>query len=97
LYHAVTAAAHATLSATLYAVLNREEKMKSANELLVLYMRQAQLEEAMRQPGGARVTEELELLAVRQQLAQLPESVVHAVAQGRNELAGLRDEFGDIR
>jgi hypothetical protein len=53
--------------------------MKSANELLVLYMRQAQLEEAMRKPGGARVTEERELLAVRQQLAQLPESMRDAL------------------
>lgn len=71
--------------------------MKSANELLILSMRQAQLEEAMRQPGGARVTEERELLAVRQQLAQLSESVVHVVAHGRDELTGLRDEFGDSR
>jgi hypothetical protein len=46
--------------------------MKSVNELLELFMRQAELEKAMRQPGGARVTEEQELNAVRQKLAKLP-------------------------
>ena len=30
--------------------------MKSVNELLELFTRQAELEKAMRQPGGARVT-----------------------------------------
>ena len=49
--------------------------MKSVNELLKLFMRQAELERAMRQPGGARVTEEQELHAVRQRLAELPEDV----------------------
>jgi hypothetical protein len=48
--------------------------MKSVNELLELFMRQAELEKAMRQPGGARVTEEQELHAVRQKLAKLPEA-----------------------
>ena len=50
--------------------------MKSVNQLSELFLRQAQLEEAMRKPGGARVTEERELLAVRQQLAQLPEAAL---------------------
>jgi hypothetical protein len=48
--------------------------MKSVNELLELFMRQAELEKAMRQPGGARVTEEQELHAVREKLAKLPEA-----------------------
>jgi hypothetical protein len=48
--------------------------MKSVNELLELFMRQAELEKAMRQPGGARVTEEQELHAVKQKLAKLPEA-----------------------
>jgi hypothetical protein len=47
--------------------------MKSVNELLKLFMRQAELERAMRQPGGARVTEEQELRAVRERLAEFPE------------------------
>ena len=46
--------------------------MKSVNELLELFTRQAALEKAMRQPGGARVIEEQELLKVRRQLAELP-------------------------
>jgi len=48
--------------------------MKSVNELLELVTRQAVLEKAMRQPGGARVIEEQELLAVRRKLAKLPEA-----------------------
>jgi hypothetical protein len=46
--------------------------MKSVNELLTLFMRQAQLERAMKQPGGARVIEERELNSVRQKLAAIP-------------------------
>jgi hypothetical protein len=49
--------------------------MKSVNELLDLFTRQAALEKAMRQPGGARVIEEQELLAVRRELAKLPEAM----------------------
>jgi hypothetical protein len=48
--------------------------MKSVNELLELFMRQAELEKAMRQPGGARVTEEQELHAVRKKIAKLPQA-----------------------
>ncbi len=55
--------------------------MKSVNELLELFMRQAQLERAMKQPGGARVIEEQELHAVRNKLAEFPEAMkrVHAL------------------
>jgi hypothetical protein len=49
--------------------------MKSVNELLKLFMRQAELESAMRQPGGARVTEEQELRVVRQRVAGFPEEM----------------------
>ena len=49
--------------------------MKSVNELLKLFMRQAELENAMRQPGGARVIEEQELHAVRQRVAGFPEEM----------------------
>jgi len=48
--------------------------MKSANDLLELSTRQAELEQAMRKPGGARVIEERELLAVRGKLAKLLEA-----------------------
>jgi hypothetical protein len=59
--------------------LNQDARMKSVNELLELFMRQSQLEEAMRRPGGARVTEERELLAVRRQIARLPETMAVAL------------------
>jgi hypothetical protein len=49
--------------------------MKSVNELLKLFMRQAELESAMRQPGGARVTEEQELRVVKQRVAGFPEDM----------------------
>ena len=60
------------VTAVLGAILSR---MKSANELLELFARQAELERAMRQPGGARIIEEQELLAVRRKLAELPEAM----------------------
>jgi hypothetical protein len=57
--------------------------MKSVNELLQLFMRQAQLERAMKQRGGARIVEEQELHAVRQKLAAFPETMKRdAAAQG---------------
>jgi hypothetical protein len=49
--------------------------MESVKELSELISRQAELEKAMRSPGGARVIEEQELLAVRQKLAQFPETI----------------------
>jgi hypothetical protein len=42
---------------------------KSNNDLNELFAREAELERAMRQPGGARIIEEQELLAVRKKLA----------------------------
>jgi hypothetical protein len=54
--------------------------MKSVNELLELFMRQAQLERAMRQPGGARVIDARELEAVKQKLAAVPEAVKREAA-----------------
>jgi hypothetical protein len=54
--------------------------MKSVNELLELFMRQAQLERAMKQPGGARVIDERELNAVRLKLAAFPEEAKRQAA-----------------
>ncbi len=56
--------------------------MKSVNELLELFTRQAALEKAMRQPGGARVIEEQELLAVRRELAKFPRDWDEIVDRG---------------
>ena len=52
--------------------------MRSENDLLKLFARQAELEKAMRQPGGARVTEEQELLALKRKITS---------AMGRPETA----------
>ena len=49
--------------------------MKTVNELLELFMRQAQLERAMRQPGGARVNDERQLDAVKKRLAAYPDAM----------------------
>ena len=56
--------------------------MNSVNDLLELFTRQAQLESAMRQRGGARVTDEQELQAVKAKLAAVPEAV-RAAAQSK--------------
>ena len=55
--------------------------MKSVNELLKLFMRQAELESAMRQPGGARVIEEQELRVVSQRVAGFPEEMRQKLSQ----------------
>jgi hypothetical protein len=74
--HVVTAPPHAILSGTRNRGFSiKVMRMNSVNELLELFTRQAALEKAMRQPGGARVTEEQELLAVRRKLAKLPEAM----------------------
>jgi hypothetical protein len=54
--------------------------MKSVNELLELFMRQAQLERAMKRPGGARVIEEHELRAVKDKLAAIPDALKRSLA-----------------
>jgi hypothetical protein len=48
--------------------------MQTVSEALDLLKRQAELETAMRQPGGIRITEEQELHVVRRRLAQFPEA-----------------------
>jgi len=47
-------------------------------------MRQAELENAMKQPGGARVIDEQELHAVRRRIAVFPETS-RAVGQAAHE------------
>ncbi len=49
--------------------------MKSVNEQLVLFMRQAQLERAMKQRDSARIVEEQEHYVVRQNLGAFPGTV----------------------
>jgi hypothetical protein len=59
--------------------------MKSVNELLKLFMRQAQLERARKQPAGARVIEEQDLHAVRQRLAASPDPTKRDVVVQDND------------
>lgn len=59
--------------------------METVNEALGLLKRQAELEAAMRQPGGIRITEEQELHLVRQRLAKFPEAM-QAVIQAAHAL-----------
>jgi hypothetical protein len=48
--------------------------METVNEALVLLKRQAELEAAMKQPGGIRISEEQELHLVRRRLENFPEA-----------------------
>jgi hypothetical protein len=49
--------------------------MESLHEALRLIKRQAELENAMRRPGGIRVTEERELHQLRDALTRFPAAV----------------------
>jgi len=59
--------------------------MQTLNEALGLLKRQAELENAMRQPGGIRITEEQELHVVRRHLENFPEAM-RAVLQAAHAL-----------
>jgi hypothetical protein len=59
--------------------------MQTIDEALNLLRRQAQLEHAMKQPGGIRITQEQELHAVRRRLIDLPEAV-KAIEQAAHAL-----------
>jgi hypothetical protein len=49
--------------------------MEPLHEALRLIKRQAELENAMRRPGGIRITEERELFQLRHDLARFPAAV----------------------
>jgi hypothetical protein len=66
--------------------------METVNEALVLLKRQAELEAAMRQPGGIRITEEQELHLVRRRLENFPEAM-RAVIQAAH---GLRRPVTEV-
>ena len=48
--------------------------MQTVTQALELLKRQAELETAVRQPGGARITEEQELHVLRRRLLEFPEA-----------------------
>lgn len=54
--------------------------MKSVNELLELFMRQAQRERAIKPPVGALVVEEHRLRAVKDKLAAFPDAMKRKLA-----------------
>jgi hypothetical protein len=55
--------------------------METVSEALSLLNRQLEIEAAMKRPGGIRITEERELLALRRQLSQCPDHIREAVHQ----------------
>jgi hypothetical protein len=59
--------------------------MQTVDDALSLMKRQAELESAMRQPGGIRITEERELHVVRRKLTDFPEAM-RAVIQAAHAL-----------
>jgi hypothetical protein len=59
--------------------------METVNEALGLLRRQVELEMAMKQPGGIRITEEQELLVLRRRLASYPQAM-QAVVQAAHAL-----------
>jgi hypothetical protein len=59
--------------------------METVNEALGLLRRQVELETAMKQLGGIRITEEQELLVLRRRLASYPQAM-QAVMQAAHAL-----------
>lgn len=53
--------------------------MQTVNEALRLLRRQAELEKAMKQPGGVRITEEQELHDLKKRLMEYPEAMEAAL------------------
>ena len=66
--------------------------MQTVSEALDLLKRQAELESAMRQPGGIRITEEQELQVLRRRLAEFPEAM-RAVVEAAH---GLRRPVSEM-
>jgi hypothetical protein len=66
--------------------------MQSVDEALRLLKRQAELETAMKQRGGARIIEEQELHRVRRRLADSPETA-RAIVQAAQALRRPIDEL----
>lgn len=59
--------------------------MQTVNEIIRLLQRREALEAAMRKPGGIRITEEQELVTLRQRLTQYP-AATQAVLQAAHAL-----------
>jgi hypothetical protein len=59
--------------------------MQTINDAIRLIRRQADLEAAMRKPGGIRITEEQELVMLKRRLAEYPEAAL-AVMQAAHAM-----------
>jgi len=59
--------------------------MQTVSEALNLLKRQSEIEAAMKQPGGIRITEEQELVNLRRRLESYPEAM-RAVIQAAHAL-----------
>ena len=59
--------------------------MQTINEAIRLLRRQADLEAAMRKPGGIRITEEQELIMLKRRLTEYPEAAL-AVMQAAHAM-----------
>ncbi len=59
--------------------------MDSLNALLRLFMRQAQLERAMKRPGNAHLIEEPELNSVKEPLAGMPDTIERLAKQQEHD------------
>jgi len=64
--------------------------METVNEALGLLRRQAELEAAMKQAGGIRLTEEQELLLLQRRLVSYPQAT-QAVMQAAQCSTGIRN------
>jgi hypothetical protein len=59
--------------------------MQTIDDTLTLLRRQAEIESAMKHPGGIRITEEQELHNIRRQLERFPEAM-EAIVQAAHAL-----------
>ena len=69
--------------------------MEPLHEALRLIKRQAELEAAMRRPGGIRITEERELFQLRTALTQFPaavKAIVEAASRMRRPIDTISAE-----
>ena len=62
-----------------------DNSMQPINEAIRLLRRQADLEAAMRKPGGIRITEEQELIMLKRRLTEYPEAAL-AVMQAAHAI-----------
>ncbi len=67
--------------------------MQTVEETLKLLKRQVELEAVIRQKGGFRISEEQELRALKQRLAEYPEAI-RAVLQASHALRRPLTEIG---